>query len=82
MEQKVDAKPIAPGMTMFIGVENNAYKRHCPDRKLSILTDRQILIMKKCPQAGMALGAFMLTGSVIQKGRLEIAAYIFHTNFT
>ncbi len=40
---------------------------HCPDRKLSILTDRQILIMKKRPQAGMALGAFMLTGSVIQK---------------
>lgn len=25
VEQKVDAKPIAPGMTMFIGVENNAY---------------------------------------------------------
>lgn len=25
VEQKIDAKPIAPGMTMFIGVENNAY---------------------------------------------------------
>ncbi len=46
------------------------------------MTDRQILIMKKRPQAGMALGAFMLAGSVIQKGRLGIAAYIFHTNFT
>lgn len=25
VEQKIDAKPIAPGMTMFIGVENNAF---------------------------------------------------------
>lgn len=25
IEQKIDGKPIAPGMTLFIGVENNAY---------------------------------------------------------
>ena len=51
VEQKIDGKPIAPGMTLFIGVENNSFlsNNFFPDydEKFNKLADRAELMTKR-----------------------------------
>lgn len=57
VEQKLDGKPIAPGMTMFIGVENNAFAADSFFRNEKII--QTIFVFKVCYsiKEGMAQSA-------------------------
>lgn len=46
VEQKIDAKPIAPGMTMFIGVENNSFSSQSFLKEEKII--QTIFVFKVC----------------------------------